>query len=899
MIPAPIAIKSKKSVLIITALTAAALMLPTSVRAAAGAPQVCDPGSTCVIGEFLFDDSYTPITGASCTLTSKDPDGNAHLTTQAMTGASDGWYSYSFSAPSTEGYYRAQICCTVGTDYMCLDKSFEVKSSSGVSTSAIASAVWGYSGRTLTSFGSLVGDVWDNSSRTLSGFGDLVSNVWSNSSRTLTGGGTATDTSIANLQSDMNDVKNLLEQLVNKPVIENFIEEVPDLGKKLDESKVTASQLYVNTEYLVSKSALLTAKWKSLSAEEIADTLEELGTLVGSEGDSLTDNSIYGRIIWVNKSWGFDISKDMISKTGNIAGTIKRIQMSLDSNPQTVPAKDLKALVADAKGLENLIGDISNTKSEKTLFGNVKRVTELAGSLNQKDEQLAGVLGSWNTLSSKDKAIKIAEARRGVTAINQLPKLTSVLGVSVSSNASDKEMKNKILAYKGIISSNKVYLAKDAGKPFSNIWIEEGSMVFKTLITNPSSSISQEVPLKYYLPPEIKEESILEVDDGLTVKYDTEKNQYFVEGTFTVAAGSSKTLSVRVNDIWVISKEEVAGLKKQGEELAGTLKGTAFYAQGITLKSDIDVSLNKVLSLQELASTPEEKIRAYREAQIELLSVKEKLDSLTGLAAQGSSASSMFGFVGGSQTLAVWGLIIVIVGGFIWLGTSMKMIQVGGKDKNKVSDKGKNTGTNKTPFIKIALPFTVALAAVGIASSLITKNMLDSKEVLGEQDANEIEIEETEVSNNGEGGEEIVRVSASKEKPVVVRTENKFDSQIIATFKSTKEVVKIKEVENWCFIIFTNEDPYNSFSEGWVESNNINKVTEEEKIETGKQGSVTIMESGYGWLRVRKEKGGDEIAKVDTGESFPLLAVENGWIQIELPDGQVGWVSARYAEVTP
>jgi hypothetical protein len=906
MIPAPIAIKSKKAVLIITVLTAAALVLPTSIRAAAGAPQICDPGGTCVVGEFLYNDSYVPITGAACTITSKDPDGNAHLTGQVMTGAADGWYAYSFTAPSTEGYYRAQVCCTVGTDYMCLDKSFEVKSSAGVSTSAIASAVWGYSGRTLTSFGDLASNVWSSSSRSLTSFGDLVSNVWSNSSRALTSGGTTTDTSNLATKTDVAQVKNLLEQLVNKPVIENFIEEVPDLGKKLDESKVSASELYVNNEYLVSKSALLTAKWKSLSAEEITDSLEELGTLVGSPGDALADNTIYGRANWVKTAWGFDISKDMATRINNIAASIKRIQMSVDENSVKIaPTKELKYLVAEVKGLEKLIGDISNTKSDATLFGNVKKVVELAGSLNKKEEDLTKVLGSWNVLSLEDKNLKITEARRGVTALNQLPKLSSVLGAKVTANATDKELKNKILSYKGILSSNKVMLAKDAGKPFSNIWIEEGSMVFKTLITNPSNSISQDVPLKYYLPSEVKEENIIEVDDGLAVKYDAERNQYFVEGNFKIAAGSSKTVSVRVSDIWVISKENVEGLRKQGDELAGTLKGTAYYAQGVTIGSDIDVSLDKVLSLQELASTPEEKIRAYREAQIEFNSVQEKIESLKGLAAQGGNASSIFGFVGGSQTLAVWGMIVVIVGGFIWLATSMKMIQVGGTGKKeKESKKGKSDkGSTRTPFIKIALPFGVAIVAVGIASSLITSSLVsNNKKVLGvsEEPTQKTEtVIEEPVKEKGAGGEETVRVVVEKGTVVNIRSENKVDAKIVTRFAATKEVTKVGEEGEWTTIVFTNNDSQNSSSEGWVETKYISKETKEEILNNEKQGSVVIKESGTGWLRVRATKGGVEVSKVNTGETFPLIGVEGGWIQIELPDGQTGWVSGQYASVTP
>ena len=71
-----------------------------------------------------------------------------------------------------------------------------------VSSRATAADVWGYSSRTLTSFGTLVNDVasavWAYTSRTLTGFGTLVSDIWNHSARTLTSLGTlANDTAVA------------------------------------------------------------------------------------------------------------------------------------------------------------------------------------------------------------------------------------------------------------------------------------------------------------------------------------------------------------------------------------------------------------------------------------------------------------------------------------------------------------------------------------------------------------------------------------------------------------------------------------------------------------------------------------------------------------------------------
>jgi hypothetical protein len=68
---------------------------------------------------------------------------------------------------------------------------------------------------------------------------------------------------------------------------------------------------------------------------------------------------------------------------------------------------------------------------------------------------------------------------------------------------------------------------------------------------------------------------------------------------------------------------------------------------------------------------------------------------------------------------------------------------------------------------------------------------------------------------------------------------------------------------------------------------------------TGKAKTVTILETPNGFLRVRETPSlaGAEITRVDTGDTFPYLSEENGWYQIKLDDGTLGWVSSQFAEV--
>lgn len=131
--------KPLKNTTFAVAFLAATLAAPSGVFAAAGGLQICAPSTTCEVGEFLYDDEYSPITGASCTITAKYPDASAFVTGQAMTGESDGWYGYTFTAPTTQGMYRAEVCCTSGSDYLCIDKSFEVSATAGGTVTVDAS----------------------------------------------------------------------------------------------------------------------------------------------------------------------------------------------------------------------------------------------------------------------------------------------------------------------------------------------------------------------------------------------------------------------------------------------------------------------------------------------------------------------------------------------------------------------------------------------------------------------------------------------------------------------------------------------------------------------------------------------------------------------------------------
>jgi hypothetical protein len=194
------------------------------------------------IGEFIYNDDYTP-TADDCTIDIYSPSLVSLVSTtmidESPAAPVTGWHYYTYTIPATEGKYPTYITCgSVPTgDFFKQDKSFIVKAPAVTNTSianavdantsasvssaitninsntntqtgslattlsSLPATIWGYTSRTLTSFGSLVADVatsvWSSPTRDLTTFGTLVTDVWANTTRTVTGGTTSSSNMLA------------------------------------------------------------------------------------------------------------------------------------------------------------------------------------------------------------------------------------------------------------------------------------------------------------------------------------------------------------------------------------------------------------------------------------------------------------------------------------------------------------------------------------------------------------------------------------------------------------------------------------------------------------------------------------------------------------------------------
>ncbi len=708
--------------------------------------RTCTTANTCAIGEFLFDDDSSPNLAASCNFTSKYPDGTAHLTGSAMTTTSDGWRAITVTTPGLPlGLYRAQMCCTVVGDLLCMDKSFIIAAPAAVS----AADIWNYPDRSMTNFSTLVSDIWSSTTRRLTGpelnTGSLatssevtatttaVNNVATNVNSATTAINSAA-TNINSISSTVNSVSskldsvsstsnsinstvnntattlnadltglakqmsllndqvtrnnNLIERVVNKPVIQTFIEEGEpvSLSEKITRSKEIALGLMGSSQSIQTQLASLDTNWKQASESQaiasIATVSQVLGASSATDANQQT-STLASQAVWLHSAWNHPIINrltDRVDSTlSNSSSTAREIR-AYGKSPTS--QQYLKLATEDLSRLQKLIGSSKDDSTAQTLFGFIRQIEDSMRLLTNYSEEIDQILSNLDKYPRGDLHVIISDMEAKIMVLNQLPSISpkNITHKTTAHPLANEE--NKLLGLKAVINANLLLMAQQIDKPIKNIWIENGSIIFKALVTNPSSVVTQKVPIKYYLPAELTEKDIIKLDDGLTVKYDAQERSLFVSGEVELAPNASKTYEVKTANVWIVDPESLEALRKQTEILFSPLKSTSYFAQGAVLKADIDVSLDKAAVLLKDSHTPESRIRDFRQALIEIKSAQDKIEDLKSLASSAGSVGTVFGFVGGVQTVAVWGMVIILLAGFVFLALYLKMITQGGKSKN-------------------------------------------------------------------------------------------------------------------------------------------------------------------------------------------------------------------------
>jgi excisionase family DNA binding protein len=360
------------------------------------------------------------------------------------------------------------------------------------------------------------------SSRTFFGFGNLVSRVLP-------------------VQKTTNIIQVSIEE-VQKPgavaAITDSKEGIPDFNLKLQDSQRKSYELYADAQVLASSTQRLLGQSRTLTAVELNESISGMLQLLGSVSDLPDQKTIFAEINWLDEAWSLPAVETLrrsASQVSFILSSLSQKSLGAFTKPQLA---DLNDLVVQTEILQTLVGSSSDASTDETLYGSIKGVEFLAQSLDAKSKEIDKILESWDSYTIPEKENTIKSILSETLSINILPKIDE----AVFSTG----LTNTLLSAKGVLEANKIHLAQPSGQPVVASWLESDGIYFKVLIVNPTNIVSQEAVLKYYLPSDIKRENVSQVDEGLTLTLDSEKNQYFIQTNQPLGAGDAKTFGLKI-----------------------------------------------------------------------------------------------------------------------------------------------------------------------------------------------------------------------------------------------------------------------------------------------------------------------------------------------------------------
>lgn len=140
----------------------------------------------------------------------------------------------------------------------------------------------------------------------------------------------------------------------------------------------------------------------------------------------------------------------------------------------------------------------------------------------------------------------------------------------------------------------------------------EASITLRVVAVNPSEEISQTVPIKVYLPVEIKPEDIIYKED-LEVAYDTQQGSYYVFGEYELKPQEVLEKEIELKDIWVIAETQILVLRKEAKDVFSAFEKTEFAPKVDSLHQGIEKKLKEIEELQRVpANSPVQHISDYR-----------------------------------------------------------------------------------------------------------------------------------------------------------------------------------------------------------------------------------------------------------------------------------------------
>lgn len=177
------------------------------------------------------------------------------------------------------------------------------------------------------------------------------------------------------------------------------------------------------------------------------------------------------------------------------------------------------------------------------------------------------------------------------------------------------------------------------------------SIVLKLLVVNPSDEQVQVMPIKVYLPKEIKPDDVIDKGD-LQIGYDTQQGSYYIYGEYRLEPSEVLEREIELRDIWIVPIKELQSLRAESEKVNNLLKNTEFADRISFLYNTIITKLDSIQERQKTTkSNPENHISQYRSHMKLIESVKVDL----------AVARSMLSKTKPFSSAAIWKVMIFVL----------------------------------------------------------------------------------------------------------------------------------------------------------------------------------------------------------------------------------------------
>jgi len=218
----------------------------------------------------------------------------------------------------------------------------------------------------------LVYKIWSYADRSLTSVGNIASAVWGWTTRSLTTRKIAENEYIAGVSST-----STVSQIASSEQAENIQTSINNLQTDITYIRSKVDDIYSDTQYIRGKVDNVLTKWGSYSAQDIMTDLDTIKSRIGTPTDTSAEETLFGRTKFIQEKWGTQTAQTIYDVASSTLALVEDVQTELGYNGTSTTAyADLQLVKDYVDDLEGYVGTPSDDSSAETLFGRIKGVKE-------------------------------------------------------------------------------------------------------------------------------------------------------------------------------------------------------------------------------------------------------------------------------------------------------------------------------------------------------------------------------------------------------------------------------------------------------------------------------------------------------------------------------------------